>query len=73
MSIYAECAGMTLKEVAERYEGKMYGPFKKNWLKWLCLLSNHCNNDIMRFASLANWPMFWRRQLVVQKKLLLKR
>lgn len=29
MSIYAECAGMTLNEVAERYEGKMYGPFKK--------------------------------------------
>lgn len=37
MSIYAECAGMTLKEVAERYEGKMYGPFKRNWLKWLYL------------------------------------
>ncbi|MEO2206160.1 tryptophan--tRNA ligase [Paenibacillus pabuli] len=29
MSIYAECAGITLNEVAERYEGKMYGPFKK--------------------------------------------
>ena len=29
MSIYAECAGITLNEVAELYEGKMYGPFKK--------------------------------------------
>ncbi|MFP4977347.1 tryptophan--tRNA ligase [Paenibacillus sp. CN-4] len=29
MTIYAECAGMTLQEVADRYEGQMYGAFKK--------------------------------------------
>ncbi|MCG7380001.1 tryptophan--tRNA ligase [Paenibacillus sp. ACRSA] len=29
MSIYAECAGMTLQQVADQYEGQMYGPFKK--------------------------------------------
>lgn len=29
MTIYAECAGMTLEEVADRYEGQMYGAFKK--------------------------------------------
>ncbi|WP_379130404.1 tryptophan--tRNA ligase [Paenibacillus sp. sgz500958] len=29
MVIYAECAGMTLQEVADRFEGKMYGGFKK--------------------------------------------
>jgi len=30
MTIYAECAGMTLQEVADRYEGQMYGGFKKD-------------------------------------------
>lgn len=68
MSIYAECAGLTLNEVAERYEGKMYGPFKKNWLKWWYLLLNLYRNDIVRFVSLANWPTFWRLQLVAQKQ-----
>ena len=29
MSIYAECSDMTLAQVAERYEGQMYGGFKK--------------------------------------------
>ncbi|ASA23997.1 tryptophan--tRNA ligase [Paenibacillus donghaensis] len=29
MVIYAECAGMTLQQVADRYEGQMYGGFKK--------------------------------------------
>lgn len=30
MGIYAECAGLTLDEVAGRYEGQMYGGFKKD-------------------------------------------
>ena len=73
MSIYAECAGITLNEVAERYEGKMYGPFKKSWPKWLSLLLNHYRNDIAKFVNLANWPRFWRLQHVVLKPSLPKR
>ncbi|WP_150268940.1 tryptophan--tRNA ligase [Paenibacillus tepidiphilus] len=30
MSIYAECSGMTLQQIADQYEGQMYGGFKKN-------------------------------------------
>ncbi|MBW4080936.1 tryptophan--tRNA ligase [Paenibacillus sp. S150] len=30
MSIYAECSGMTLQQIADRYEGQMYGGFKKD-------------------------------------------
>lgn len=30
MSIYSECSGMTLQQVADRYEGQMYGGFKKD-------------------------------------------
>ena len=30
MTIYAECAGMTLQQVADRYEGQRYGGFKKD-------------------------------------------
>ncbi|MCL6603850.1 MAG: tryptophan--tRNA ligase [Paenibacillus sp.] len=29
MSIYAECAGMTLQQVADQFEGQRYGGFKK--------------------------------------------
>lgn len=29
MSIYSECAGISLQEVQSRFEGKMYGAFKK--------------------------------------------
>ncbi|MGG3281640.1 tryptophan--tRNA ligase [Paenibacillus solani] len=29
MSIYSECAGLSLQEVQARFEGKMYGAFKK--------------------------------------------
>lgn len=29
MSIYANCAGLTIEEVEARYEGQGYGPFKK--------------------------------------------
>ena len=29
MSIYSECAGVSLQEVQARFEGKMYGAFKK--------------------------------------------
>ncbi|MBT2291909.1 tryptophan--tRNA ligase [Paenibacillus albidus] len=29
MSIYAECSGMTLQQIADRFEGQMYGGFKK--------------------------------------------
>lgn len=29
MSIYAECSGMTMQQIADRYEGQMYGGFKK--------------------------------------------
>lgn len=29
MSIYAECSGMSLQQIADRYEGQMYGGFKK--------------------------------------------
>ncbi|MEK3733591.1 MULTISPECIES: tryptophan--tRNA ligase [Paenibacillus] len=29
MSIYSECAGVSLREVQDRFEGKMYGAFKK--------------------------------------------
>lgn len=34
MSIYAECSGMSLQQIADKYEGQMYGGFKKSWLKW---------------------------------------
>lgn len=30
MSIYSECSGMTLGQIADRYEGQMYGGFKKD-------------------------------------------
>lgn len=30
MSIYAECSGMSLQQIADRYEGQMYGGFKKD-------------------------------------------
>ena len=30
MSIYAECSGMSLQQIADQYEGQMYGGFKKN-------------------------------------------
>lgn len=30
MSIYSECSGMTLQQIADRYEGQMYGGFKKD-------------------------------------------
>ncbi|MFD1904250.1 tryptophan--tRNA ligase [Paenibacillus rhizoplanae] len=33
MSIYAECSGMSLQQIADQYEGQMYGGFKKSWLK----------------------------------------
>lgn len=29
MSIYAECSGMSLQQIADKYEGQMYGGFKK--------------------------------------------
>ncbi|WP_405104231.1 tryptophan--tRNA ligase [Paenibacillus sp. FSL K6-1217] len=29
MSIYAECSGMSLQQIADQYEGQMYGGFKK--------------------------------------------
>ncbi|MFC3748000.1 tryptophan--tRNA ligase [Paenibacillus sp. GCM10012306] len=29
MSIYAECSGMSLQQIADRFEGQMYGGFKK--------------------------------------------
>lgn len=35
MSIYAECSGMSLQQIADQYEGQMYGGFKKSWLKRL--------------------------------------
>ena len=30
MSIYAECSGMSLQQIADKYEGQMYGGFKKD-------------------------------------------
>ncbi|MDH6430942.1 tryptophanyl-tRNA synthetase [Paenibacillus sp. PastH-3] len=30
MSIYSECSGMSLQQIADRYEGQMYGGFKKD-------------------------------------------
>ncbi|MDF9842771.1 MULTISPECIES: tryptophan--tRNA ligase [unclassified Paenibacillus] len=30
MSIYAECSGLSLQQIADQYEGQMYGGFKKN-------------------------------------------
>ncbi|NGM84758.1 tryptophan--tRNA ligase [Paenibacillus sp. 7124] len=30
MSIYSECSGLSLAEITERYEGQMYGGFKKD-------------------------------------------
>lgn len=30
MSIYAECSGLSLQQIADRYEGQMYGGFKKD-------------------------------------------
>ncbi|MNK40296.1 Tryptophan--tRNA ligase [compost metagenome] len=30
ISIYSQCSGLSLTEVEERYEGQMYGPFKKD-------------------------------------------
>ncbi|SEU20019.1 tryptophan--tRNA ligase [Paenibacillus sp. NFR01] len=30
MSIYAECSGQSLQQIADQYEGQMYGGFKKN-------------------------------------------
>ncbi|MBY9078881.1 tryptophan--tRNA ligase [Paenibacillus sp. HN-1] len=30
MSIYSECSGLSLEEIANRYEGQMYGGFKKD-------------------------------------------
>lgn len=29
ISIYSQCSGLTVAEVEQRYEGQMYGPFKK--------------------------------------------
>lgn len=29
MSIYSQCSGLSLQEVQDRYEGQMYGTFKK--------------------------------------------
>lgn len=33
MSIYAECSGMSLQQIADKYEGQMYGGFKKSLAK----------------------------------------
>ncbi|MEK5166599.1 tryptophan--tRNA ligase [Paenibacillus sp. FSL R5-0527] len=30
ITIYSQCAGLTIEEVEKRYEGQMYGPFKKD-------------------------------------------
>lgn len=30
MTIYSECSGLTLQQIADQYEGQMYGGFKKN-------------------------------------------
>jgi tryptophanyl-tRNA synthetase len=30
ITIYSQCSGLTIAEVEQRYEGQMYGPFKKD-------------------------------------------
>lgn len=35
MGIYSQCSGLSLQEVQDRYEGQMYGTFKKNWQRRL--------------------------------------
>ncbi|MNE65941.1 Tryptophan--tRNA ligase [compost metagenome] len=30
ITIYSQCAGISIGEVEQRYEGQMYGPFKKD-------------------------------------------
>ena len=73
MSIYAECADMTLQEI-EAPTREMYGRSRRNWLKWLSLRLNRFKQryrEIRESGELADVLDTSARR--VQKKLLLKR
>lgn len=73
MSIYSQCSGLSLQEVQDRYEGQMYGTFKKNWQRrlWLCL--NRFSSAIAISGNPVKLDIFWPNPQSVHKKLLKSR